>query len=208
MAHIYAYAGIRPVVHPSAFVHPEAVLIGDVIIGEGVFIAPGASLRGDIGRLVVERGANVQDNCVMHGFPGKDCVVEEDGHIGHGAILHGCRIGKNALVGMNAVVMDGAVVGENAFIGAMSFIKAGFEVPPGMLATGLPARIVRPLTAREIAWKRAGTREYQELARRSQATLVPCQPLPEPEPGRPRCPSLGDLLPLAETRRASQDDTG
>ena len=123
VARIYEYAGIRPVIDASAFVHPEAVIIGDVIIGAGVYIAPLASLRGDLGRLIIEAGANVQDGCVMHGFPDKDCVIEEDGHVGHGAVLHGCRIGRNALVGMNATVMDGAVVGANAFVAAMAFVS-------------------------------------------------------------------------------------
>ena len=198
---IYAYAGIRPVVHETAFVHPEAVVIGDVIIGEGVLIAPCASLRGDMGRLIVERGANVQDHCMMHGFPGTDCVVEEDGHIGHGAVLHGCRVGRNALVGMNAVVMDGAVVGENAFVAAMAFIKAGFAVPAGMLVAGIPAKVVRELKAEEIAWKAQGTREYQELARQYRRTLAPCEPLREAEPNRPRAPALSDIKPLFETKR-------
>jgi phenylacetic acid degradation protein len=198
---IYAYAGIRPVVHETAFVHPKAVLIGDVIIGAGVFVAPGAALRGDMGRLVVEAGANLQDNCVMHGFPGKECVVEPDGHIGHGAILHGCRIGRNALVGMNSTVMDGAVVGENAFVAAMAFVKAGAAIPPGTLVAGIPARVVRALSPDEIAWKAAGTREYQELARQYRASLELCAPLREVEPDRARSPRLSAHGPLAERRQ-------
>jgi phenylacetic acid degradation protein len=198
---IYAYAGIRPVIDPTAYVHPEAVIIGDVIIGAGVFVAPGAALRGDMGRLIVEAGANVQDNCVMHGFPGKDCVIEPDGHIGHGAILHGCRVGRNALVGMGSTIMDGAVIGENAFVAAMSFVKAGFAVPADTLVAGVPARVVRELRPEEIAWKAAGTREYQELVRQYRTTLEPCEPLREVEPDRPRAPSLSGIKPLFETRR-------
>jgi phenylacetic acid degradation protein len=198
---IYAYAGIRPVIDRTAYVHPQAVVIGDVIIGAGVFIAPGASLRGDMGRLIVEAGANVQDNCVMHGFPGKDCVIEPDGHVGHGAILHGCRVGRNALVGMGSTIMDGAVIGENAFVAAMSFVKAGFVVPAGTLVAGVPARVMRELRPEEIAWKVGGTRVYQELARRYGTTLEPCEPLREAEPDRPRAPSLSGIKPLFETRR-------
>jgi phenylacetic acid degradation protein len=201
MGRIYAFAGIRPVVDPSAFVHPDAVVIGDVIIGPGVYIAPGASLRGDMGRLIVEAGANLQDNCVMHGFPGKDCIVEEAGHIGHAAVLHGCRIGRNALVGMGAVVMDGAVIGPDSFVAAMSFVKAGFEVPPATLVAGIPARIIRALTTEETAWKSQGTAEYQELARRSRESLVPCTPLTAPEPDRRRNESLSGIRPLFETKR-------
>ena len=119
-----------PVVDATAFVHPAAVLIGDVVLGAGSYIGPGASLRGDFGRMIVGQGANVQDNCVMHGFPETDTVVEDWGHIGHGAVLHGCRIGRNAMIGMNSVVMDGVEIGESAFVAAMSFVKAGTHIPP------------------------------------------------------------------------------
>lgn len=199
LGRIYEYAGIRPVVDDTAFVHPEAVVIGDVIIGPRVYVAPFVSLRGDMGRLVIEEGANIQDSCVMHGFPGKECVIEPNGHIGHGAVLHGCRIGQNALVGMNSTVMDGAVIGENAFVGAMAFVKAGFEVPAGHLVSGIPARVIRPLDPSEIAWKSKGTAEYRELAQMSRRTLQPCTPLRAVEPNRKRCPSLTDIRPKFET---------
>jgi len=194
----YEFEGLIPVVHPDAFVHDTAVLIGDVHIGPGCYVGPGASLRGDFGRLLMEKGANIQDNCVMHSFPGTEAVIEEDGHIGHGAILHGCRVGKNALIGMHVVVMDNAVIGQDSFVGAMSFVKSGFEVPPRMLALGSPAKILRELTEAELAWKIAGTREYQDLAVRSRATLRPIAPLPAPEPDRRRLP--GDLRPLHQSR--------
>ena len=199
MAHVYAIDGLRPVVDPGAFVHPAAVLIGDVIVGPGCYIGPGASLRGDFGRLVLEPGSNIQDNCVMHGFPGKDCVIGTDGHVGHGAILHGCRIGRNALVGMNAVIMDGAVIGEDSIVAALAFLKAGFEVPPRMLVGGIPGRIMRALTADEIAWKSRGTAEYQELARRCLASLEPIEPLAAPEPDRRRL-DVSKYKPLYEAR--------
>ena len=181
----YRYEGLTPVVDPTAFVHPTAVLIGDVIVGAGCYVGPGASLRGDFGRIVLKPGSNVQDNCTMHSFPGQDAVIEENGHVGHGAVLHGCIIGRDALIGMNAVVMDGAVVGEGAFVGAMSFVRAGFEVPPRTLALGVPAKVVRTLEDKELAWKANGTREYQELAERSLATMKECAPLPAVETGRP-----------------------
>lgn len=202
----YELDGLRPVVHPSAFVHPDAVLIGDVIVGPRCYVAPLASLRGDFGRLVLEDGANLQDNCTMHGFPGTDTVVETDGHIGHGAVLHGCRVGRNALVGMNAVVMDKAVVGESTIVAACAFVKAGMEIPPRVLVAGLPARVVRALTGQEIAWKAEGTRTYQELALRCHASLRPCAPLTAPEPGRGRMP-VADALPLVERRRRETGGT-
>ncbi len=176
---IYEIDGFIPVVDPTAFVHPTAVLIGDVIVGAGCYVGPGASLRGDFGGIVLEPGSNLQDNCVMHSFPRANAVVEKDGHIGHGAILHGCTVRRNALVGMNSVVMDGAVIGEDSFVAAQSFVKAKFEVPPRTLVAGTPAKIMRPLTDQEIAWKTKGTAEYQELARRSLASLKPCTPLTE-----------------------------
>lgn len=151
MPKVYAIDGIVPVVDPSSFVHPTAVLIGDVIVGPGCYIGPSASLRGDFGRLVMQAGGNLQDNCVVHGFPGTDTVMEEDAHIGHGAVLHGCTVKRNALVGMNAVVMDGAVIGESAFVAAMAFVKAGFAVPARTLVAGIPAKIVRQLSDEEIA---------------------------------------------------------
>lgn len=195
----YSIDGLVPVIHPSAFVHAAAVLIGDVIVGPGCYVAPGASLRGDFGRLVLEEGANLQDNCVMHGFPGTDTVIEREGHIGHGAVLHGCRIKRNALVGMNAVVMDGAVVGESAFVAAMCFVKAGFEVPARSLVAGIPGKVLRTLDDEEIAWKKAGTRDYQELVRRSLASLREAAPLDAPEPNRKRI-AAGSAPPLYQAR--------
>ena len=185
----YEFEGIRPVVDPTAFVHPTAVLIGDVIIAERCFVGPCAVLRGDIGRLIMEAGSNLQDTCVIHTFPGDDTVIEEDGHIGHGAVLHGCTIKKNAMVGMNAVVMDGAVIGENSFVAAMAFVKAGMEVPDNVVVAGCPAKIMKELDEKEIGWKSEGTRIYQQLARRHAATSVECEPLSEIETGRQRVPT-------------------
>src|SRR5205809_2430471 len=193
---VYSINGVTPVVDPSAFVHPSAVLIGDVIVGAGCYIGPGASLRGDFGRIEVRAGANIQDCCVLHGFPGTDTVVEEDGHIGHGAILHGCVIQRDALVGMNVVVNDNAVIGEAAIVAAMAFVKAGMIVPPRTLVAGVPAKIVRTLTDQELAWKIEGSRSYQELPRRSLATMRETEALSVPEPGRKRI-DLPELLPLS-----------
>ncbi len=193
---VYSIDGITPVVDPTTYVHPSAVLIGDVIVGPGCYIGPLASLRGDFGRLEVRAGANLQDCCVMHGFPGTDTVVEEDGHIGHGAILHGCVVQRNALVGMNAVINDNAVVGESAIVAAMAFVKAGMVIPPRTLVAGVPAKIVRAITEQELAWKVEGTQSYQELTRRSLASLTATVPLSAPEPDRKRI-AVPELLPLS-----------
>ncbi len=186
MAGVYAFDGITPVVDPSAFVHPAAVLIGDVIVGANCYVGPLACLRGDFGRIIMETGSNLQETCVVHSFPNTEVVIEEEGHIGHGAILHGCRIGRNALVGMNAVVMDEAVIGENSIVAALAFVKAKDRIPPNSLAVGSPARVVRTLSDGEIAWKREGTGVYRQLAAEAGQKLVKTEPLTAVEPDRPR----------------------
>lgn len=196
----YAIDGVTPVVDPSAYVHPTAVLIGDVIVGANCYVGPCASLRGDFGRIVLEAGANVQDTCVIHGFPSADTVVEENGHVGHGAVLHSCVVKRDALVGMNAVVMDEAVVGERAIVAACAFVPAGMQIPPAVLVAGLPAKVKRPLSDDEIAWKLEGTLTYQDLARRSLATMTEVMPLTRPEPDRKRVPAP-DVKPLIATKR-------
>jgi len=198
----YEIDGIRPVVHATAYLHPTAVLIGDVIIGAGCYIGPACSLRGDFGRLVVKDGANIQDTCVMHGFPGTDTVVEVDGHIGHGAVLHGCNIGRNAMVGMNAVVMDKAQIGESAIVAASAFVKAGMEVPPRVLVAGVPARVVRELREQELEWKVEGTRTYQALAVRSVTTMREVEPLAEVEVDRKRMTFPDNVKPLVDAKLA------
>ncbi len=191
----YALEDYVPVVDPTAFVHPTATLIGDAIVGPGCYVGPGASMRGDFGRVTLSKGANLQDNCVMHSFPGNEALVEEDGHIGHGAVLHGCTIGRGVLVGMSSVIMDGAVIGERSFVAAMSFVKAGFEVPPKSLVAGIPAKIVRELSEQEVEWKAGGTLEYQKLAQRCLASFRECEPLSEMEAGRKPRPAT-ERVPL------------
>lgn len=182
----YEIDGVRPVVDPTSFVHPLASVIGDVVIGPRCYIGPSASLRGDFGRIVLEAGVNIQDCCIVHGYPNTDTVIEEEGHIGHGAVVHCCRIRRNALVGMNATVIDHAEIGESAIVAAMAFVKAGMKVPPRTLAAGVPAKIVRELTAEELAWKIPATREYQELAVRCLESFRECLPLSALEANRPK----------------------
>lgn len=192
----YAFEGIQPVVHPTAYVHPDATLIGDVIVGPGAYVAPRASLRGDYGRLIVEAGANVQDGCVMHGYAGVDTVVGVGSSIGHGAILHGCRIGRGSLVGMQAVVMDGAQVGPDSIVAAMSFVTAGFAGEARQLLKGIPAKCARPVRDEELRWHRLNAQEYRDLAQRCRAALVPCEPLPALPPDRPYLSGTTDVQPL------------
>lgn len=176
---IYEFNGIRPVVHPSSFIHPQAVVTGHVVIGKEVYIGPGAALRGDWGQIVIEDGCNVQENCTVHMFPGLRVLLKEAAHIGHGAIIHGATIGSNCLIGMNAVVMDEAEVGDECIVGALAFIKQGDRFPTRSLIVGNPARIVKEVSEEMIAWKTEGTRLYQQLPRLCFDTLKPCEPLTE-----------------------------
>lgn len=176
---IYRLGDLIPVVHPSAFVHPAATVTGNVVIGAEVYIGPGAALRGDWGAIEIADGCNVQENCVIHMFPGVTVVLEESAHIGHGAVIHGARIKRNALVGMNAVVMDRAVVGEGAIVGALAFVVEGMEIPARKVAVGNPARIVKDVSDEMLAWKTEGTRLYQALPAELHAGLEPCEPLRE-----------------------------
>ena len=200
----YSIEGVIPVIDPSAYVHPTAVLIGDVHVGPNCYVGPNASLRGDFGRIVLAAGANVQDNCVMHGFPQQDTVVEENGHIGHGAVLHSCVIRRDALVGMNAVVMDEAVVGEQAVVAACAFVPAGMQVAPRTLVAGVPAKLLRTLRDDEVAWKLTGTQTYQDLTRRCLASLTEVLALPKAEPDRPRvcAPEVKSLIASKRGERA------
>ena len=194
MARIYEFEGVVPVAHPSAFIHPDAVLIGDVIVGAGCYIGPCASLRGDFGQIIVGEGTNIQDSCTLHAFPEARTTVAEDCHVGHGAILHGCTIDRGALVGMNAVIMDGAHIGARALVGACAFVKAGLQVPPRCVVSGNPAVVVRELSDAEVDWRQSGTRGYQELARRCLASLRPATPLAEVPKDRTRV-DWGGLIP-------------
>jgi len=193
MAKVYSIDGIIPVIDPSAFVHADAVLIGDVIVGPGCYIGPCACLRGDYGRIRIEAGVNVQDTCVIHGFPHVYVVIGKDTHIGHGAIIHGGTIKKNAMIGMNAVVMDNAVIGENAIVAAAAFVKAGMKVPSATLVAGVPAKVIRGLSNEEIAWKSEATSVYHQLVVRSLRSMQPAEPLACEEPNRGHV-SVSDAL--------------
>src|SRR5881394_1386269 len=196
---VYAIDGLVPVVDPSAFVHPSAVLIGDVIVGARAYIGPCACLRGDFGRIVVEEGANIQDTCMLHGFPGKDTVVGAEVTVGHGAVLHGCVVRRGALIGMNCVVNDNAEVGEDAVVAALAFVKAEARIPARTLVAGIPARQLRELSAQEITWKRDNMHLYQQLARRSAETMQEVEALTQAEPDRKRIDIPG-AIPLSELK--------
>jgi carbonic anhydrase/acetyltransferase-like protein (isoleucine patch superfamily) len=183
---IYEFNGYRPVIHPSSFVHPQANVTGNVIIGAYCYIGPGAVLRGDWGKILVADGCNIQENCVVHMFPGKSAVFEEGAHIGHGAIIHGAKVGKNVLVGMNAVLMDDVAVGENSIIGALCFVPANMNIPPKSLVVGNPAKIIKELSDEMIAWKTEGTKLYQQLPGDCYQTLKECEPLREIDANRPK----------------------
>lgn len=200
MPKVYAIDGLTPVVDPSAFVHPSAVLIGDVLVGARAYVGPCASLRGDFGRIVIEAGANIQDSCVLHGFPGKDTVVGAEATVGHGAVLHGCVLRRGALVGMNCVVNDNAEVEEDAIVAAQAFVKAEARIPARSLAAGIPARVLRLLSDEEVRWKDDNARLYQQLTVRSRETLREVEALTEAEPQRRRIDIPGSF-PLSELKK-------
>ncbi|MDH4984671.1 DapH/DapD/GlmU-related protein [Aminobacter anthyllidis] len=183
---VYSFEGIVPVVDPTTYLHPTAVLIGDVTIGPRCYIGPGASLRGDFGRITVIGDASVQDNCTLHTGAGSDCVVGRGATVGHGAILHGCTVGENALIGMNAVVLDGAVIGDDCLVAALSLVKNEVVTPPRSLIAGNPAKVIKEMPEAAIIWRNNGDGEYQRLADRSLADLVECEPLRAAEPERKR----------------------
>lgn len=175
----YEFNGYKPVVHPSAFVHPQANVTGNVIIGAKVYIGPGAVLRGDWGQIIIEDGCNVQENCVIHIFPGKSVLLKEGAHIGHGAIIHGASVGRNVLVGMNAVLMDDVEVGDNCLIGALCFVPANTKIPAQKLVVGNPAKIIKDISDEMVNWKTEGTALYQQLPEECHRSLRPCEPLTE-----------------------------
>jgi phenylacetic acid degradation protein len=186
MANIFEFNGYKPVIHESSFVHPNATVTGNVIIGRNVYVGPGAAVRGDWGEIIIEDGCNVQENCTIHMFPGVTVRLMEAAHIGHGAIIHGATIGKNVLVGMNAVVMDNVVVGDNCIIGALCFVPADMIIPGRKVVVGNPAKIVKDVSDEMIEWKTKGTGLYQALPAELYATLKPCEPLREIPSSRPK----------------------
>jgi phenylacetic acid degradation protein len=198
---IYAFEGFVPVVHESAFVHPQAAVTGNVIIGRDVYVGPGAAIRGDWGGIVIEDGCNVQENCTVHMFPGVVVVLEAGAHIGHGAIVHGARIGANALVGMNAVIMDNAIVGSGCVIGALCFVPTGMDIPPRKVVVGNPAKIVKDVTDDMLEWKTSGTALYQALPAAMRASWAPIEPLREMPVNRPTQSAI--LQTWKDTQRAS-----
>jgi phenylacetic acid degradation protein len=187
---IYAFKGFVPVVHPSSFVHPQAVVTGNVIIGKEVYIGPGAALRGDWGAIIIEDGCNVQENCTIHMFPGKTVLLKQAAHIGHGAIIHGGTIGRNVMVGMNSVIMDDVEIGDESIIGALCFVNANMKIPERSLVVGNPAKIIKQVSDEMIDWKTKGTTLYQQLPKDCFESLTPCEALTEVPLNRPTQESL------------------
>lgn len=190
MAHIFEFKGFKPVIHESAFIHPNATVTGNVIIGADVYIGPGAAIRGDWGGIVIEDGCNVQENCTLHMFPGVTMKLEKGAHIGHGAIIHGAHIGANCMVGMNAVVMDDVQLGAESIVGALTFIKAKSIIPPRSLVVGNPGKVIKEVSEEMIAWKTKGTQLYQRLPEQMRKHWKECEPLREIPVDRPDQESL------------------
>ncbi len=185
MSNIFEFNGFKPVINETAFIHPNATVTGNVHIGKDVYVGPGAAIRGDWGEIIIKDGCNVQENCTIHMFPGTTVTLEESAHIGHGAIIHGGTIGRNSLIGMNSVIMDDSIIGAESIVGALSFVSAKSEFPKRSLIVGNPAKKIKDVSDDMIAWKTKGTSLYQALPGECYATLKPCEPLREIEPGRP-----------------------
>ena len=191
---VYSFKGFVPVVHESSFIHPQASVIGNVIIGKDVYVGPSAVIRGDWGGIVIEDGCNVQENCTVHMFPGKIITLKEGAHIGHGAIIHGANVGRNCLVGMNAVLMDDVELGDECIVGALSFLKAGMQVPARKMVVGNPAQIVKDVSDDLIGWKTKGTALYQQLPKDCFETMMEVEPLREIPADRPSQEALFETL--------------
>ena len=176
---IYEFNSYKPVIHETAFIHPQAAITGNVKIGKDVYIGPGAAIRGDWGKIVIEDGCNVQENCTIHMFPGVTVTLKKAAHIGHGAIIHGSTIGENTLVGMNAVVMDNVTIGKECIIRALAFVKEGMEIPDRKVVVGNPAKIVKDVTDEMAKWKTEGTAWYQRLPQQMRDSWQECEPLRE-----------------------------
>lgn len=183
---VYSFNGFVPIIKESSFVHPKASVTGNVIIGENVYIGPGAAIRGDWGQIIIEDGCNVQENCTIHMFPGTTVILKESAHIGHGAIIHGAIIGKNCLIGMNSVIMDDVVLEDECIVGALSFVPAKSKFPSRSLLVGNPAKRIKDVSDEMIAWKTKGTQLYQALPGECYDSLIECEPLLEPEANRPK----------------------
>ena len=190
MANIFEFKGFKPIIHESAYIHENATVTGNVIIGKDVYVGPGAAIRGDWGGIVIKDGCNIQENVTLHMFPGVIMVLEENSHIGHGAVVHGAHIGRNSLVGMNSVIMDNVDLGEECVVGALSIVKAGTIVPRRSLIVGNPAKVVKQLDDEFFAWKTKGTKLYQTLPEDCRKYMKPCEPLREMPTDRPVQESL------------------
>ena len=191
---VYSFKGFIPVVHESSFIHPQASVIGNVIIGKDVYVGPSAVIRGDWGGIVIEDGCNVQENCTVHMFPGKTITLKAGAHIGHGAIIHGANVGRNCLVGMNAVLMDDVELGDECIVGALSFLKAGMQVPARKMVVGNPAQILKDVSDELIDWKTKGTALYKQLPKDCFETMVAVEPLREIPADRPSQEALFETL--------------
>ncbi len=182
---IYEFNGFKPVIHETAFIHPQAAVTGNVFIGANVYVGPGAAVRGDWGKIVIEDGCNVQENCTIHMFPGVEVRLKKGAHVGHGAIIHGAQLGSNCLIGMNAVIMDEVEIGDECILGALTFIASKTIIPKRKIVVGNPGKIVKDVTDEMINWKTEGTKLYQSLPNELYETLKECEPLREPEANRP-----------------------
>ena len=177
---IFEFNGIKPVIDSSSFIHPQANVTGNVVIGKNVYVGPGAVIRGDFGKVIIKDGANVQENCTIHMFPGVTVTINEGAHLGHGCIIHGATIGCNSLIGMNAVILDDAIIGKECVVGALTLVNSEMVVADRKVIVGNPGKIIKDVSKDMIAWKSEGTKIYQSLPKDCQKFLKETVPLEKP----------------------------
>ena len=177
---IFEFNGIKPVIDPSSFIHSQSNVTGNVVIGKNVYVGPGAAIRGDFGKIIIKDGANVQENCTIHMFPGETVIINEGAHLGHGCIVHGATIGCNSLIGMNAVILDDAIIGNECIVGALTLVNSEMVVADRKVIVGNPGKIIKDVSEEMIAWKTEGTIIYQSLPMDCHNSLKETEPLTEP----------------------------
>ena len=201
---IFEFNGYKPVIHPTSFIHPQATVTGNVVIGKYVYIGPSAAIRGDWGEIIIEDGCNVQENCTIHMFPAKRVHLKASAHIGHGAVIHGATIGEDCLIGMNTVIMDEVIIGKECIIGALSFIKAKTIIPERSVFAGNPAKRIKEVSDEMLVWKQAGTRLYQQLPEQCRNSLKECEPLKEIPEDRPQQMAIYDTWKSIQQQQTQQ----
>jgi phenylacetic acid degradation protein len=168
---IYEFEGKKPAISPKSFVHPDAVIIGDVTVGDRCFIAPGVVIRADNGPVTIHEDTSIQDNTVIHVDPGATVVIEKEVLVGHTVVIHDSHIKDRCVIGMGAILLFGVVCEEGAFIGAGAVVPSGMRIPRNKLATGNPAKVIKDVTSSQREYADAGVKDYLKLTEQYKKSL-------------------------------------